>query len=149
MNRGNELCFLKYPKENRTHCDSKCSFYIRALFLSLSADTNMGRGLKSSLSIPHVTYRHYRNMNHCLSVWRNTRLFWGRGGRDTGKDTVVGGGNHMICLVYCQEKSSTSKNDTQRDLESGLNISWAHGECSQKWARGPNCNGDLGQSQAV
>lgn len=106
MNRGNEICFLKYPKENRTHCDSKCSFYIRALFLSLPADTNMDGGLKSSLCIPHATYRHCRNLNHCLSVLKkNTRLFWGRGGRDTGNDTVVGGGgvDRMICFVYYQD----------------------------------------------
>lgn len=77
----------------------------------------MGGGLKFSLSIPHVTERHYRNLSHCVCLSEKIHTYFGEGGgRDTGNDTIFGGWNHMIGLVYYQEKSSTSKKKTQKVL---------------------------------
>lgn len=58
----------------------------------------MGRGLKPSLPVPPVTYRHYRNLNHFSVHLLKYVPLWGKGkeGLFKGKE---GGSYDLLSLL--------------------------------------------------
>lgn len=81
MNQGNKQGFLKQPKENRPTVIP--SVFSLELYSYLNQLIQTRAGVWNPDSSFHVTYRQYRNLNHRLSIFKNTRLLWGSIRRDT------------------------------------------------------------------